>query len=107
MSHIFKNIFPKEDFCDFLKDLSVLQGNKYFFDINLYKKADFNNKITEFILVIEPYYNTKYKYYAERKMNFKCFMTIVRQLCKIHNITYENNIKYCHNSYTIQYLFDL
>ena len=34
------------------------------------------------------------KFYVERKMTYKNFVTILRQICKYHNIPFTTNIKY-------------
>ena len=108
MSNIFKKEFPKEDIINFIKEISSKEtNNDYLFDINQFKKAKFNNKITQFIHTLEGFYKKKYEYYIKRENTFKNLMTIIRQLCKYHTITYTKKIKYIHNEYNIIYFFSL
>jgi hypothetical protein len=107
MSQIFKEIFPCFIFINFIKNISLKEKNKYFFDINLYKKAEFNGNIKLFIDEVKPYYRNSKQFYVERKKTYKNFLTILRQLCKLHNIKYDTHIKYHHNEYTIEYMFFL
>lgn len=105
MSQIFKEIFPYFIFINFIKNISLKEKNYYFFDINLYKKAKFNGNIKQFIDEVKPYYRNPKLFYVERIKTYKNFLTILRQLCKLHNIKYDTHIKYHHNEYTIEYMF--
>ena len=108
LSYIFKKEYPKEKFKQLLIDITISQKDKTnFFDINLYKKYIFNNKIQEFIQDVLPYYHKNKVFYVTRDMNYKYFITIIRQLCKLHNIKYIKKIKYCNNSYNINYFFTI
>lgn len=103
MSNNFKNIYPYELFIKFIKNNFTKNDNYYLLDIFIFKKCKFNDTITEFITSLKPYYKTNKMFYLERTMVFKTFATIIRQLCKIHNIQYTTNIQYINNSYIIQY----
>mgnify|MGYP000731217530 CR=1 FL=1 len=105
MSQIFRNIYPKNKLITYIKKISVFKNKYYLFTINLFKKLKYNNGIKPFIEDIKPYYKPSKQFYVERNMNFKHFITVIRQLCKIHNVKYENRIKYLHNRYDIDYYF--
>ena len=109
MSNIFikKNEYPKEKFIGFLKDITIINNNQYLFDLNLFKKYMFNNKIQSFIDSLKPHYLSKKRSYLEREITYKNFVTILRQLCKKFDITYTTKIKYFHNMYNIQYYFNI
>ena len=107
MSHLFAKKYPLVKLYSFFKENSLLQGDKYFFDINLYKKGIFNKNITHFVNTLEPYYKVQKKFYVTRELTYKNFMTILRQLCRSHKIEYTNKIKYINNSYQIEYLFNI
>ncbi len=107
MTHIFVERYPLDKLYDFFKENTVLQGENFFFDINLYKKGIFNENINKFVSSLEPYYKKQKKFYITRELTYKNFMTILRQLCRSHDIEYTNKIKYINNSYHIEYLFNL
>ena len=52
----------------------------------LFKKAQLTEKIEPFIEKIKPHYFKSKVFYAERKINYKNFVTIVRQMCKAYAI---------------------
>ena len=107
MSHIFIEKYPLDKLYEFFKENAILQGEKYFFDVNLYRKGIFNKNITNFVNTIEPYYKQQKKFYITRALTYKNFMTILRQLCRSHNIEYTNKVRYINNSYQIEYLFNI
>ena len=107
MSHIFIEKYPFDKLHDFFKDNATVQGDNYFFDINLYKKGVFNQNIPNFVNTLEPYYKNQKKFYVTRELTYKNFMTILRQICRSHNIEYTNRVKYINNSYQIEYLFNI
>lgn len=103
MSQLFKNIYPKHKFLTYIQKISIKKKNYYLFTSNLFKKLKYNDGIREFLKDIKPYYKKSKQFYVDRKMSLKHFITIIRQLCKIHNIKYENKIRYLHNKYEIDY----
>ena len=112
-NQIFKYILPKNIFFNFLNiikkysDNKNIYKNKILIDKIIYKKLEFNNEIQNLIDNIKPYYNENKIFYINRKINYKNFLTIIRQLCKICNISYENKIKYYNSKYEIFYLINI
>lgn len=104
---IFLEKYPLDNLKKFFFDIMVKHNDEYYFDINLYKKANFFDKIKPFVKSLKPYYKENKQFYIERTVKYKSFMTIIRQLCNSHNIIYSNKIKYSNNSYTIEYYFIL
>ena len=68
-----------------------------------YKKGILTNVIEEFINEIKKYYKKSKMFYVTRKITYKNFLTIIRQLCNLHNIIYTNEIKYDKSTYEIKY----
>ena len=102
-SQIFRKTFDKQMFIDIIVKYSEKRKNQYIFNNISYKKASFNNDIEPFIEFIKGYYYKAKLFYVERKMNYKYFLTILRQICKYHSIPFTSNIKYCNSTYEIQY----
>ena len=73
----------------------------------IYKKLKYNNFITNFINSIEKYYYKPKLFYIKRKLTYKNFLTIIRQLCNLYNIKFENKIKYSKSKYEIYYIFNI
>ena len=102
-SQIFKNNIPKKILFDFLKENADERKNYYFFSKTHYKSALFQENIEPFLDLVKPYYFSSKLKYVTRKMNYKNFVTIIRQICKFHHIAFSSQIKYDKSSYNINY----
>jgi len=104
MSNIFKTFPDKNIILNYIKKNSYNINNKNIIDLNTYKESLYNGKIDKFIKYIKPFYLKNKYIYLERKINYKNYLTIIRQLLNIFNIKYIKNIKYIHSSYEIIYI---
>jgi len=102
-SQIFRDSIPKNILFDFLKVNSTEKSNYYFFSKTHFKAAVFNENIQPFLDLVKPYYYSSKQKYITRKMNYKNFITIIRQICKYHHFAFASNIKYDKSSYEITY----
>tara|TARA_Y100000816_G_C26090834_1_gene576429 strand:+ start:1283 stop:1621 length:339 start_codon:yes stop_codon:yes gene_type:complete len=102
-SQIFRENLPKDILFDFLKENSSEKINYYFFTKTHFKAAQFQKLVAPFLEKIKPYYFSSKQKYVTRKMNYKNFVTIVRQICKFHHIPFSSNIKYDKSTYEINY----
>lgn len=102
-SQIFKDCIPKKLLFDFLKENATEKKNYYFFTKTHYKSAAFQEKIEPFLDKVKPYYFSSKLKYVTRKMNYKNFVTIIRQICKYHHIAFSSQIKYDKSTYNINY----
>jgi hypothetical protein len=104
MSNIFKTIPDKNIILNYIKENSYNINNRYIIDINIYKKSLLNCEIDKLIIYIKPFYFKVKHIYLERKINYKNYLTIIRQLLNIFNIKYIKKIKYFHSIYEIIYI---
>lgn len=98
-SNILLNLLDKVN-CE-KKDIN----NQIIYTINIYtyKKIKYNNYTTDFINEIKKfYYKSKY-FYLDRDINYRNFLTIVRQICNYNNILFDKKLIYDNNSYNIIY----
>lgn len=103
MNQVFKKIYPLEKLILFLNKFCIYQNKYYLFTCDNYKQYLYNNEINDFIQDIYPYmYSAKHKY-LNRKITFKTFMTIIRQICKSQHIPIISKIKYSKSSYQTDY----
>ena len=100
---IFKQVFPLELLLTFLDKFSCKVNNCYIITNDVYKKAVYNNMLTDFLNECKPYYHTSKIKYIEKKQNYNSFNTIVRQICKVNTINFVSKIKYDKSSYSIIY----
>lgn len=106
-SQIFKSkpdiIFLK----NLLEDITEKENEKYIINTASFKKGIMFNSVQKFCeLIKDNYYDSK-KFYIERKMTYKYFLTIIRQLCKICGINYETETKYNKSTYEIVYFINV
>lgn len=103
MSQIFKKTIPKEILIKFLDEFCIKNNNCYILENISFKKAQYNKKVEEFLKSIDEYYYNSKKIYLTRKMNYKNFTTIIRQICKFIHIPFTSKIFYQNSSYEIKY----
>jgi len=104
MQHqLFKRLPPRKILFDFLNECCAFESDGYILEISNYKSALLKGKIQPFILEIRPFYHTSKLFYIEKANNFKSFVTIIRQLCKLYNIPINSKLLFSKSSYTIKY----
>ena len=103
MSQIFKSSIEPGILFDFLEQICIKTDQKYVLDNTSYKKAGFLKIIEKFIADITPCYHISKKYYVERKPSYKMLTTVIRQICRLNNIFYKQNIIYRQSQYEIVY----
>ena len=106
MCQIFKKKYPIENFIGFLNKITYKQqtnNNIYFIDNSNYKICTIKNVLNAFLKDIKSFYHISKQFYVERKLNYTNFITIIRQICKSHNIPMISKIKYEKSSYRMCY----
>jgi hypothetical protein len=94
---------PKEIFIDLLEKICEKKEAIYILNINSYKRLKFHDYQIAFLQALLPYYHWSKRFYIERECTYASFMTIVRQLSKLYNMTVSSQLQYSDSSYTIQY----
>jgi len=102
-SQIFKHNVPIKMIIDFLNANCEAENGFHIFSKVLFRKAQYHNRIKPFCELIREYYHISKRYYIERQMNYAQFSTVLRQLCKSHNLPYTSRIIYDKSSYDIIY----
>ena len=78
-----------------------------FLNIYCIKQYEFNNNIIEFYNILKNHYYSNKTIYLEREINYKNFITVIRQICKKNNISYIKKIKYDKSNYNIVYYIQI
>lgn len=81
-----------------LKKICDQLEGAYILDETAFSRLMYHNYADNFIAVIRPYYYTSKLFYVDRKLTFKSFSTIVRQICKASGKIISSKIKYFHSS---------
>jgi hypothetical protein len=111
MKQIFKIIPDNNILIDLLIKYSIVEHNKFIINYNVYKKLIYENKHIDFLEDLKQYYFLSKHHYLNREFTYISFITIIRQLAKINNITYsyvyDKSMGYKFLKYTIYYNHDL
>ena len=107
MTQNFKRDFSNNCLYTFLKTYCIKKGKDLIFNKISYKKACFNNDIKGFCEYHKPYYYKSKQFYITRNMDYKKFITALRQICKYKNIKITSNISYSKSKHEISYLIDM
>ena len=99
----FKTNIPMNILWDYLRDNFIDTDTHFIINKFLYKKTEYNNSINIFIDSLKDYYYESKRKYIERQMNYKNFLTIIRQICNASNINYTSKLVYDKSSYEIEY----
>ena len=102
-SQLFKQNVPFDTFFEFLKKICTHTNDSYVLDNAAYKRGNMHGYVQEFFEKIKQYYHTAKRVYVDRKQSYTTFMTIIRQICKSHNVPYSSKIAYSKSKYEIIY----
>ena len=102
-SQIFKNHIPNEALFELLEKICFKMENCYVISVDAFKKGIYTEDIQNFLEFCTPYYFVSRRKYLNRKLTYKNFITILRQICKYNKIVYTSEIKYDKSSYFIFY----
>lgn len=102
-SQIFKSLVPIDILFELLEKICMKDEKYYLLSKSSYKAAEYHNLIVDFCSKITEHYHTSKRHYVDRKMNYNKFVTIIRQICCVHNILYTSKIVYNKSSYYILY----
>ena len=95
-------------FDDFVKENFNYEQDQYVYNILIFKKLIYNEKVEGFLKELENYYyKNKHFYLTRLPINYNTFNTILRQIMKKNNIIYEKNIKYINSKYSVEYKIKL
>jgi hypothetical protein len=103
MSQIFKSIPPINILFNLLEKICKPDSKYYIIDKSAFKLGIYNNSIQEFINILIPFYHKAKKFYLERKLDYKRFLTIVRQICNSNGIPFNYHNHFDKSTYDIVY----
>jgi hypothetical protein len=102
-SQVFKDRVPVYLLFELLTKICQEQENHLLLSKISFQKAKFHNLLEPFIEKLIPYYHTSKIYYVNRNLDYNKFTTIIRQICRINNISYTSKICYNKSTYDILY----
>ena len=102
-NQIIKKVIPINILLSILKHNSRKNEKYYIISKSFYKHLIYHNYLNDFIEQLKNYYYESKQYYLTREMNYKGFLTLIRQICKNNNLTFTSKIKYNNSNYEIEY----
>ena len=98
-NQVFKTIVPYDIIERFIKEICIIENNKYVFNRYCFKRGIIENTIEKFFETIEKYYHNSKKYYVLRNKTTISVATVIRQVCKLCNINVISKLKYYNSTY--------
>jgi hypothetical protein len=102
-SQLFKTNVPIVLFTSLLELNCIRHNNYYLFNNASFKKGLLNESIEAFVVNIKEFYHLSKQKYLTNKRSYNMFTTIIRQICKSHNIVFTSQILYDKSKYEIVY----
>jgi hypothetical protein len=104
LKQVYRTIPPIEP----LQDLLVTYGEKtdkfVLIRPSTFNRIRYHEKLFPYLHSLEPHFHmSKLTYCTRRPFAYKNFMTLVRQICKLHRIPVVPSIRYDHSNYEMQY----
>jgi hypothetical protein len=102
-NQLFKTPVENSFIFDLLDKICQKTDRFYVIDQSAFRKMLFHNYETDFFnQLLNHYYSSKH-FYLTRKLTYKSFTNIIRQICKHNNILFNSNICYSDSRYTISF----
>tara|TARA_B100001063_G_C16761362_1_gene556109 strand:+ start:126 stop:464 length:339 start_codon:yes stop_codon:yes gene_type:complete len=88
----------------FVKTHFISENDYYIYNIDVFKKLEFENQLGPFLESLKPYYYKNKHFYLEREpITYNNFNTILRQVFSRNNIQIEKKVKYIMSKYQVEY----
>jgi hypothetical protein len=100
-NQLFKQKVDNKLLFDLLDNIALKSDKCYVLDQNAYKKMLYHSLHMDFYKILEDYYYASKCFYITRKISYKSFTNVVRQICKHNNIMFNSSIKYNESKYNI------
>lgn len=102
-TQIFKTVPPISLLIHLFEIICIKEGPTFILTNDGFKKGVFHNLIHPFLTSCSEHYHISKRFYLERKIAYNSFLTVIRQICNVHNIPFSSQIKYDKSSYNIVY----
>ena len=94
---------PVEFFNEYLEIFGTMEQDYVLINVNHFKRAQYGDKLKEFLDKVEPYYqNSKKNYVTRPKMSYMNFITVLRQISHMNGVFFEYKIKYTNSKHYIE-----
>lgn len=108
-SQIFKKDFDKSILISLLQLICDKNQEQTCFILSkeAFKRGKLVNSIDQFVTTMKAYYHISKLHYIERMMNYKNFLSVIRQICNFKDIHFDNIIVYDKSKHCVEYLIQI
>ena len=106
-SQLFKNKIPYDTILNIFEKYLLKEKDIFIFNKYVFKKMILDDKLHDFCNEVKNYYHKSKKGYIDKEHNYKTIATILRQICKYHDIVFTSKIKYLNSGYETVYSINL
>ena len=100
---VFKKKLSPHIFQKFLEPICIKAPTHYIVNYETLKRARFNTHYDDFIELLRPYYYPSNQHYIDAPIEYKRFLTILRQICNFNNIAYTVTLAYDRSKASVEY----
>ena len=100
-NQLFKTPVENNFVFDLLDKICQKTDKFYVIDHNAFRKMLFHKYEEDFCSALLNHYYSSKHFYITRKLTYKSFTNIIRQICKHNNILFNSAIRYNDSRYTI------
>jgi hypothetical protein len=107
--HLFSKPVPLDCLFKLLDQICAKGIDNYYYyivDITTYKKMIYHQYHVSFLDTILPFYRKNRQYYVTREFTYNSFITLVRQICDLHNHPFLYDKKYHNQKYHMRYIVE-
>jgi hypothetical protein len=108
VNKIFKHVYPMDKFIIFCKTFLLRDKETpeytYRITFDVFKQLEFHGITRRFLEELKEYYYPSKHIYLTRKITYKRFATILRQICRNLDLPFISKIVYSHNQYSTIYI---
>jgi hypothetical protein len=104
---IFKTKAPLSLLVEFLDGACERDGNARVLSKRAYRAAALRGEVNALCTRAACHYQASRRYYVERPMTYPRFVTVIRQLCRLHGLECSSSILYSGAQYEISYRVSL
>lgn len=80
-----------------------IENGIYTHNRNTFKRSKVNGSLKYLCSIIKPCYHISKQKYVDKTNTFKGFTTVLRQLCKLHSISYTHYEKFFRSNHDVHY----
>lgn len=100
---VFRKHLEPQLFKEFLDPICIKTSTHYVINYETLKRARYTSHYDDFIALLRPYYYPSKQHYINGTIEYKRFLTIIRQICTYNNFVYTSTTVYDRAKASLEY----